>query len=177
MPFNAKKLIFIDESGANLAMCRNYARAIGGDRIKMPKPFNRGSNFSIIGAIGFDKIIAALYGEWATDGEIFLTFINECLVPHLKPYHIVILDNISFHKIRDVQKAIEATGAKVEYLPGYSPDFSPIENMWSKIKTILRKISPRTSKQFKSAIAKSFKAITKNDLKAWYEYCGYQSTN
>ena len=158
-------------------MCRNYARAMGGNRIKMPKPFIRGSNFSIISAVGFDEVIAALYGQWATDGEIFLVFIEECLVPHLKPYHVVILDNVRFHKIDSVKAAIEKTGAILEYLPGYSPDFSPIENMWSKIKTILRKFMPRTARQFKSAIAKSFKSITQNDLQAWYNHCGYKSTN
>jgi len=158
-------------------MCRTYARAMGGNRVKMPKPFIRGSNISIIGAIGFDEVVAALYGEWATDGEIFLTFIEECLVPHLKSYHVIILDNVSFHKNERVRMAIEKTGAVLEYLPGYSPDFSPIENMWSKIKTFLRKFMPRTTREFKVAISKSFKSITKDDLKSWYNYCGYNSTN
>ena len=153
-----------------------YARAIGGARMKMPKPFIRGSNISIISAIGFNEIVAALYGEWATDGAIFLTFIEECFVPNLKAHHVVILDNVSFHKIERVRVAIERTGATLEYLPGYSPDFSPIENMWSKIKTSLRKFMPRTTKEFKSAISKSFKSITQDDLKSWYNYCGYRST-
>ena len=158
-------------------MCRVYARAIGGDRIKMPKPFIRGRNISIIGAIGFDNILAALYGEWATDGDIFLTFIEKHLVPHLKSHHIVILDNIRFHKTEQVKMAIERTGAILEYLPGYSPDFSPIENMWSKIKTSLRKFMPRTTGEFKTAISNSFKSITQDDLKSWYNHCGYRPTN
>jgi len=158
-------------------MCRTYARAMGGNRIKMPKPFIRGSNISIIGAIGFDEVVAALYGTWATDGEIFLTFIEECLAPHLQPHHVVILDNVRFHKTEQVKMAIEKTGATLEYLPGYSPDFSPIENMWSKIKTLLRKFMPRTTGQFKIAISKSFKSITQDDLQSWYNHCGYRPTN
>ena len=158
-------------------MCRTYARAVGGNRIKMPKPFIRGSNISIISAIGFGGVVAALYGEWATDEDIFLTFIEECLVPHLKSHHVVILDNVRFHKTEQVKMAIERTGATLEYLPGYSPDFSPIENMWSKIKTLLRKFMPRTTREFKAAISQSFKAITQNDLKSWYAHCGYSLTN
>jgi len=158
-------------------MCRDYARAVGGSRIKMPKPFIRGNNISIISAISFEKVITALYGEWATDGEIFLTFIENCLVPHLKSGHVVIMDNIAFHKTDAVKNAIEKTGAILEYLPGYSPDFSPIENMWSKIKTILRRIMPRTINQFKSAISESFESITQKDLHEWYRHCGYTSTN
>lgn len=158
-------------------MCRARARALGGKRIKMPKPFIRGSNFSIISAISFDSVMAALYGEWATDGEIFLAFIEKCLAPQLKSYHIVIMDNVKFHKTDAVKNAIEKTGAAVVYLPGYSPDFSPIENMWSKIKTYLRKLMPRTTSQFKSAISISFNSIKENDLKAWYNFCGYNSIN
>ena len=173
MSLDADKLIFIDESGANLRMTSRYARAEGGSRIKMPVPCNRGPQLSIIGAISTKKVEAALYGEWATNGEIFLSFIEDCLVPRLKKNQIVIMDNVKFHLQASIANKIEAKGAKVVFLPPYSPDFSPIENMWSKIKNSLRKLAPRTLKEFKKAIHIAFGEISKDDLVNWYKHCGY----
>jgi len=169
----ADKLIFIDESGANLRMTSRYARAEGGRRIKMPVPCKRGPQISIIGAISTEKVEAALYGEWATNGEIFLSFIENCLAPKLKKNQIVIMDNVKFHLQASIANKIEEKGAKVVFLPPYSPDFSPIENMWSKIKNSLRKLAPRTLKEFKKSIRIAFEEISKSDLGNWYKHCGY----
>lgn len=139
----------------------------------MPVPSNRGPQFSIMGAISTKKVEAALYGEWATDGEIFLTFIEKELSPQLKKRHIVIMDNIKFHLQAAVAAAIESKGAKVIFLPPYSPDFSPIENMWSKIKNALRKLAPRTFKEFKKSIQIAFKQVGESDLINWFKHCGY----
>lgn len=172
----SSRLIFLDESGANLSFCRDYARIVGGARIKLPKPHARGNYYSLISAIGLDRVKAALYRRWATNGEIFLTFIRHSLVPQLQVDDIVLMDNINFHKAPAVKEAIESVGARLLFLPPYSPDFSPIENMWSKIKSILRKVAPRTERQFKKAVAHAFKSITKNDLLGWFKHCGYQVT-
>lgn len=169
----ANKLIFIDESGANLRMESSYARIEGGQRIKLPVPCERGPQISMISAISTKKIEAALYGEWATNGEIFLTFIEKELSPKLKKKHIVIMDNIKFHLQAAVAASIEAKGAKVIFLPPYSPDFSPIENMWSKIKNTLRKLAPRTLKEFHKSIQIAFKQVSKSDLLGWFKHCGY----
>jgi len=150
-----------------------YARAEGGQRVKMPVPYDRGTQFSIIGAISTRKVEAALYGEWATDGEIFLSFIEAELAPQLKAGHIVVMDNIKFHLQASVAKAIELKGAKAIFLPPYSPDLSPIENMWSKIKNTLRRLAPRTLKEFKKSIRIAFKEITEADLINWFKHCGY----
>jgi transposase len=173
MPLEADNLIFIDESGANLQMESTYARAEGGQRIKMPVPANRGPQLSMIGAISAKKVEAALYGEWATNGEIFLTFIEKLLLPQLKRKHIVIMDNVKFHLQTAVAAAIESKGAKVIFLPPYSPDLSPIENMWSKIKNTLRKLAPRTLKEFNKSIQIAFKQISESDLMNWFKHCGY----
>ena len=173
MPSKANQLIFIDESGANLRMESAYARTEGGQRIKMPVPCERGPQISMIGAISTKKIEAALYGEWATNGEIFLTFIEKELSPKLKKKHIVIMDNVKFHFQASVAATIESKGAKVIFLPPYSPDFSPIENMWSKIKNTLRKLAPRTLKEFKKSIWIAFKQISESDLVSWFKHCGY----
>jgi transposase len=171
---HAKDLIFIDESGANLRMTTAYARIEGGKRIKMPVPFDHGPQFSMIGAISINKIEAALYGEWATNGEIFFTFIERSLLPQLKPKHIVIMDNVKFHLQTRIKEAIESRGAKIIFLPPYSPDLNPIENMWSKIKNTLRKLMPRTTRAFKKAIRIAFEEINKLDLVGWFKHCGYK---
>ena len=173
MPLDANNLIFIDESGANLRMECTYARSVGGQRIKMPVPHNRGPQLSMIGAISTKKVEAALYGEWATNGEIFLTFIEKELSPQLNKKHIVIMDNVKFHLQAAVAAVIESKGAKVIFLPPYSPDFSPIENMWSKIKNTLRKLAPRSLKEFKKSIQIAFKQVSKSDLINWFKHCGY----
>jgi transposase len=173
--FNAKHLIFIDESGANLRMASTHARAEGGERIKMPIPFKRGPQFSMIGAISANKVEAALYGAWATNGDIFHEFIEKALLSQLKPNHIVIMDNVKFHLQARIREIIESTGAKLIFLPPYSPDLSPIENMWSKVKNTLRKLAPRTTRNFKKCIKVAFEGITKSDLVAWFKHCGYES--
>lgn len=172
-------LIFIDESGANLSFCRGYARAIGGDRVKYACPYPRGNKYTMIGAISVSAVEAALYGEWATNGEIFLDFVRKLLVPQLSYGKVVIVDNVNFHKVAGVKEAIEETGARLFFLPPYSPDLSPIELMWSKIKSILKKISPRTRVQFKKAVSMAFVGVSGKDLASWFKHCGYNniSTN
>jgi len=171
---HAKNLIFIDESGANLRMSNAYARIEGGQRIKMPVPFDHGPQYSMIGAISINKVEAALYGEWATNGEIFFSFVERSLLPQLKPKHTVIMDNVKFHLQARIKEAIESKGAKIIFLPPYSPDLNPIENMWSKVKNTLRKLAPRTARAFKKSIRIAFEEITKTDLAGWFKHCGYE---
>lgn len=123
-----------------------------------------------------DNVKAALYGQWATNGDIFNTFVRDNLAPNLKEGDIVLMDNVNFHKSEFVRQYIEERGAKLWFLPPYSPDFSPIENMWSKIKSILRKLAPRTEQQFKKAISIAFESITQSDIIGWYKHCGYMVT-
>ena len=167
-------LVIIDESGCHLNMFLPYARACGGERISMPAPFIKGNKLSIIGAISINSVESALYGEWNTDSDMFLEFIQQNIVPRLTKDKVVILDNIGFHKKEAVVSAIESTGAKILFLPPYSPEYSPIENMWSKIKQILRKLSPRSIAEFSKAITHAFKSITKSDLFGWFKHCGYK---
>lgn len=154
-------------------MCRRYARGKNGDRVRMPKPFNKGIKFSIISAISSKKVISALYGEWSTDGIIFEEFIKQHLVPHLTRRHVVILDKARFHKMKCVKELIESRGAKLIYLPGYSPELSPVENMWSKVKDFICKKAPRNEREFHRAIRAAFLSISENDLAGWYKHCGY----
>jgi len=167
------KLIFIDETGAHLNMTLPYARAQGGHRIRMGVPANRGTQLSIIGAISTHRVEGVLYGEWATDGDIFYQFCDSQLVPILQPGYTVIMDNISFHKSERVKGIIEATGATLAFLPAYSPDLNPIEPLWSKIKNRIKQGEPRTLAEFKKVIKHAFRSITPENLTAWFTHCGY----
>jgi len=171
--YPANRLIFIDESGSNLSSSRLYARSFGGHRIRMPKPYVRGHHYSLISAISLDGVQTSLYGTWATDATIFETFIEKCLLPTLKAGDIVIMDNVKFHKTSRVQQCIQSVNATLKFLPPYSPDFSPIELMWSKIKSIIKQYEPRTDQQFKKIIKIAFKAVTLSDLAGWFKHCGY----
>ena len=170
-----RDLIFLDESGANLRMAPLYGRAPGGERVVNAVPFNRGNRLTMLSAISFEKIEAALYGEWAADGEIFLNFITRCLGPVLQKRHAVIMDNVAFHQVCGVKEVIESTGARLIYLPPYSPDLNPIEQMWGKVKNCLRKESARTLDKFAISTKVAFMSIQSTDLANWYGHCGYRT--
>lgn len=129
-------------------MASDYGRAEGGSRLKMPRPMDRGDSYSIIGAIGLLGVVAMLYGKIKICGAAFLTFITTQLFPKLHNNHVVFLDNASIHKSDEIRKVIERAGAKLVFLPPYSPDLSPIENMWSKIKGIIKNSCHATLESF-----------------------------
>jgi transposase len=168
-----EKFIFLDESGLHLGMSPLYGRAKGGNRVKSYEPFNKGTRVTMIAAIGLEEVKAATFGSWHVDGTIFLEFIRQVLVPVLSKGQIVFMDNLSTHKVAGIRELIEATGAKLVYLPPYSPDLNPIELLWSKLKQFIRKKSARTVNTLSEAISEAFKTITTTDLSAWFEHCGY----
>jgi len=155
-------------------MVNEYARAEGGLRAVAPKPFDKGEKFSIISAISITGIVAMMYIASAVNTTIFKTFVTELLISKLKPGQFIILDNVSFHKSPELINIIEATGAKLVFLPPYSPDLSPIEKMWSKIKDILKRKKPRTKADFHRELAFAISEINEIDCEEWYESCGYQ---
>jgi transposase len=166
-------LVFLDESGANLQMSPLYGRGYKQARVPFSVPFAPGSRLTLISAISFQKIEAALYGEWSANGEIFLNFIERCLCPVLRKGQVVVMDNVSFHRVSGVREAIEKTGARLVYLPPYSPELNPIELMWSKVKNCLRKASARTLQKFKIEIKTAFESIQPTDLNNWFRHRGY----
>jgi len=107
------------------------------------------------------------------DGELFLAWVQKGLVPGLQPDDVVILDNLSTHKVAGVQAAIEAVGARLEYLPPYSPDFNPIENMWSKVKQGVRSRDPRNARQLFKAAGAAFDTVTPEDCQSFFLHAGY----
>lgn len=111
--------------------------------------------------------------ESATDGDVFLAYLEQALCPKLQAGDVVVMDNLSAHKVQGVRQLIEASGAKLLYLPPYSPDFNPIEKAWSKLKQLLRAAKARTAEVLEQAVAEVLKAITVENAVAWFRHCGY----
>jgi transposase len=169
----AENLIFIDEAGVNLSLIRQFARAPKGKRAHSKRPQKRSKNVSVIGAIGLKGVISKYSLLGATDGLTFEAFISQHLVPQLWKGACVVMDNCSVHKGKEIENLIEMAGAKLIYLPPYSPDFSPIENCWSKIKSILRSIGARSYPDLAEAIETAFNKVSLNDIRNWFTHCCY----
>jgi transposase len=166
-------LVFVDETGVNIAMARRYARAPKGERAYASAPVNKGKNVTVLGALSLEGLIEAMTIEGSADGQVVSTFIQDVLVPALRPGQTVIMDNLSSHKVNGIQDAIEAMGARLEYLPSYSPDLSPIEKCWSKFKASLRAKAARTREYLDQAITEALDMITVQDARGWFAHCGY----
>jgi transposase len=163
-----ERLIFLDESGVSTRMTRLYARCQGGARIHEGTPDGRWKILTILGAISTRGMIATMTVEAATDREIFLAYLDEVLCPKLQPGDVVVMDNLSSHKVKGVRERIEAAGAQLLYLPPYSPDLNPIEKAWAKLKQLLRTAKARTREALDNAIAKLLPLLTPEDAKAWF---------
>jgi len=163
----------LDESGSNLALTRRSGRAAPGQRVSEGVPQNYGENITMLATIGLDGVSAPMTLNGAVDGDAFLIYVREVLCPTLSAGDIVVMDNLGAHRVAGVDEAIAAKGARVEYLPPYSPDFNPIEKCWSKIKTALRKAKARTREALEAALKEALLQITAADARAWFIHCGY----
>jgi transposase len=157
-------------------MTRTRARAPIGQRAKVVAPFKRGSNFSVISAMGLQGVCASMMIEGAIDSQVFAAYVDHFLVPNLRPGNIVLLDNVKFHHSEGATRLIEATGATVLHLPAYSPDFNPIEECISKIKETLRSLKARTKRKLYNALKKAIAMVTADDIRGWFKHCGYVSS-
>jgi len=172
-PFASRRLRFLDESGVNLAMTRRYGRAPKGARVLDTVPQNYGLHVTMLGALSLYGIDAVMTVEGATDAEVFLAYVEHVLAPTLQPGEIVVMDNLRAHNVDGVQHAIEGRGARLLSLPPYSPDLSPIEHCWSKLKTSLRSAKARTREALDTAIMHALTTVTASDARSWFSYCGY----
>ncbi len=171
---DVNKLIFLDESGINTGMTRLYGRSSDGERVIDYIPDVRFERTSILSSIRANGEMVPLVFEGALNGELFKEYVSQCLAPTLHKGDIVIMDNLSSHKVRGVIDPIIAAGASVVYLPPYSPDLNPIEMMWSKMKAYLRKVKARTKESLEAAVAEALNHITKSDILAWFAEDGYR---
>lgn len=170
---DSTKLVFLDESSVNTGMTRIYGRAFEGERVVDYVPDIRFQRTSIISSIRLDGSYVPMVFSGSLDGELFKAYLKEFLITTLSPGDIVIMDNLSSHKVAGVSEIIEGVGAKIMYLPPYSPDFNPIEQMWSKIKAFLRKIKARSTDTLYKAIKNAFSIVSKMDISGWFGCAGY----
>ena len=168
-----RRLIFIDESGLNLALTRRYARAPRGVRAVGSVPQNYGQSLTVLAALDCYGMRAALLMPGATDREVFLRFLQQVLGPQLRPGAVVVMDNLTAHKGAEVKEALQTVGAQLYYLPPYSPDYNPMEWAWSKIKTLLRGIGARTYRKLYRSLHTTLTQVTAQDAEAWFKHCGY----
>ena len=171
VPF--ERLTFVDESGVNLAMTRRYGRAPRGQRVPDSVPGDPGVNVTLIGALSLSGPTALMTIAGATTGDVFRAYVEQVLGPTLGPGDVVVMDNLRAHKVTGVAEAIAGRGARVEYLPPYSPDLSPIERCWSKLKEALRGAKARTYEALDAALAEAWESVTASDAEGWFTHCGY----
>jgi transposase len=149
-------------------MTRLYARGLGGARIHEAAPQGHWKILTILGAMSLRGMIATMTIEEATDADIFLAYLEQVLCPALKPGDVVVMDNLSAHKVDQVRQQIEAEGAELLYLPPYSPDLNPIEKAWAKLKQMLRTAMAPTKEALQQAITELLPLITKENAEAWF---------
>ena len=162
------RLVFVDESGANTQMTRLRGRSPQGQRLVARIPQGHYQTTTLVSAIRLTGPAAPWLFEGAMDGEMFLAWIRQGLVPVLQRDDRVIMDNLATHKVEGVRQAIEEAGATLLYLPPYSPDDNPIENMWSKVKQVLRSWAPRTAEEMVQAAKAAYAAVTAADCQGFF---------
>jgi transposase len=173
--FSHRRLVFLDESAVNTAMTPAYGRAPRGERVVESVPRNYGEHTSLIGALSFGhRLIAVMTLTGAVDTLAFDAYLARVLGPRLRKGDVVVLDNLNVHKASQVERVAAARGARVLWLAPYSPDFSPIEQCWSKIKTALRAAKARTREELEKALACAINQVTKSDIRGWFRHCGYR---
>jgi transposase len=170
-----EKLVFLDESGAQTNMTRTRGRAPRGVRVIEKVPHGHWLTTTMISAIRTSGPFAEAIVTGATDSDVFRAYVKDVLAPQLQRGDVVIMDNLQPHKAAGVKEMIEAAGARLLYLPPYSPDYNPIENMWSKVKQHLRSAAARTYDALLKAIADALATITVSDCVGFFRHCGYDA--
>jgi len=173
---NVEKLVFIDETWAATNMTRSYGRAPKGSRCVASAPLGDWQTTTFIGALRHHRLTAPLVVDGPMDGELFLAWVEQFLCPTLQAGDIAILDNLSSHKVEGVQQAIAAAGATVLYLPPYSPDLNPIEKLFSKLKTLLRKAATRTTDALWDEFGQVLVSFSPRECANYFAAAGYDTT-
>lgn len=170
---NVEQLVFIDETWASTAMTRRYGRAKRGARLVASVPHGHWKTTTFIGALRRNGMTAPAVFDGPINGVSFLEYVRQVLVPTLKRGDIVVLDNLSSHKVDGVRAAIEAAGAEVRFLPPYSPDLNPIEQIFAKLKALLRKAAARTVEALWQTIGNLIPSITAKECLNCFRNSGY----
>jgi transposase len=168
-----RRLVFVDECGTHTSMARLRARAPRGERVYGPVPRNRGKNTTLIASMSAGGMGPCLTVEGATTKVVFETYVEQLLAPSLSAGQVVVVDNLGAHKGERVRELVERRGCSLLFLPPYSPDFSPIEEAFSKVKALLRKAAARTREALVEAIGIALSAVTSEDAMGFFGHCGY----
>lgn len=173
----SEDLVFVDESSTNIAMTRRYARSPRGERAYGSTPRNYGTCTTLVASLTLEGLGPAMTLEGAVDSEAFIVYTRELLCPSLRPGQVVVIDNLSAHKKEEIRVLIEASGCTLLFLPSYSPDFSPIELAFSKIKEFLRAAGARTQEALEIAIGQAIETVTSDDAAGWFAHCAYPTAS
>lgn len=173
---NIDKLVFLDESSINLAFTRLYGRAYSNERINEGRPDVRFQRESILSTVRLNGEKCPIIFEGTLNKEIFSEYLEKQLAPTLGEDDIVIMDNCSVHKSKMVLETLKRCRINVLFLPPYSPDYNPIELMWTKVKAYLKKVKARTIETLEKAISEALLLITNEDILNWFKHDGYTTT-
>ena len=171
---NPERLVFIDETGAATDMARRYGRCPRGQRLVASVPWGHWKTTTFVAALRVDGITAPCVFDGPMDGPCFRAYIEQFVVPTLRPGDIVVMDNLPSHKVAGIREAIEAASAELRYLPPYSPDLNPIEQFFAKLKALLRKAAARTIDALVAAIADALTVISPQECQNYLANQGYR---
>ena len=167
------KLVFVDECGTNVGLAPLRARAPRGERAFGKAPRNRGKNTTLLAGMGLRGMGPCLAVEGGTTKAVFEAYVERTLAPSLSPGQVVVLDNLQAHKGERARRSVEQRGAELSFLPSYSPDLSPIEEAFGKVKALLWREKARTKGALVEAIGRALDAVTSEDARGWFGHCGY----
>ena len=170
-----ERLVFLDESSASLALARLYGRSPVGERLQGSAPAGRWKACTMLSGIRLDGPFAPALIDGPVDGAVFDAWLEQCLIPSLRSGDVAAMDNVSTHRMAGVSKRLKEAGHEVVYLPAYSPDFNPIEKMWSQVKSYLRKAAARTWGSLNAAMACALSTVPPGHCAAYFGECGYRS--
>ena len=171
--FSTNNLVFLDESGCNTDMTRRYAYAQGGSRAVDSAPLSKPKNTTILSSIQLDGSLHYTTFSGGTTVEKFNQYLVNDLLPYLNPDSVLVMDNMKSHHAKAIKQLLEKAKVRYVFLPPYSPDLNSIENLWSKVKALLRKFKARTLETLPDAIQRAFRAVTLSDCSGWFCACGY----
>jgi transposase len=172
-PVDPARLVVVDECGTHTSMTRRRARAARGERARGAVPRNRGPVTTLLAGLSLAGMAPAMTVEGGTDTAVFATYLEHFLLPALHPGQIVVVDNVGAHKPDRIRALVEAAGCLLVFLPAYSPDFSPVEEAFSKLKALIRAANARTRTALDAAIAAALAAVTGADAAGWFAHAGY----
>jgi transposase len=171
-----ERLVFVDECSSNTSLAPLYGWARKGERAPQKTPRNWGKNITLLSSMGKEQGMgASLVVEGSTNGTVFETYLEDVLLPTLKRGQVVVMDNLSAHKGERVRELIEEKGCELIYLPPYSPDYNPIEQAFSKLKSYLREACARSQQRLMDLIGEALSKISASDAEGFFEHCGYRA--